>query len=178
MQCAPNATSDQCGFPTPITVTVGPSTLNYEPSGLYEVLGSINCKITASTVADCTVASGIYSDAAATSSQTLEAYVTTPASSSTTTSDILSGTDVSWLEITITAGLEKATATGSSLGSTTGSDTVSGTATSGSHTGTTSGTGSSTAATASGNVAAGMAQSPYTGLGVAAVLVAGSMMML
>lgn len=174
MACAPDTPSDECGFPTPITLTVGPSTLNYQPSGLYQVLGSIDCKITASTVADCTVASGIYSDAASTASQTDDAYVTTPAASSSTTSSILSGTDVSFLEITITAGLEKATATGSSSGSGAGSATTTGTgtATPASH------TGSSTAATASGNAAVGSSQDPYAGLGVAAVLVAGSMMML
>lgn len=193
MGCAPGTDSDDCGFPAPITLTVGPSTLHYSASGLNQLLGEIDCKITASATADCTLTQGLYSDSP-TGTETGDEYLTPPASS-TTTSALISGSDMMWLEITITAGLEKtaaaaaaaATATstaanissgdssgvgGSQSGS--GAATATATATSAARTSTSS----ATAASATGNVAAGPSKVGYTGLGIAGALVAGSMMML
>lgn len=177
MDCASGTPSDECGFPEPITLTVGPSTLHYTASGIYQIVGDIDCKITASSTADCTVAAGLYTDAAdygvtGTGTATGAVYPTTPAASSTTTQAVISGTDVTWLDVTITAGLEKLANATSTSGSVSGSGSRTGTSTS--HTGTSS----SVVASATGNVAAGSFRAAYTGLGAAAVLVAGSMMML
>lgn len=177
MDCAAGTPSDVCGFPEPITLTVGPSTLHYTASGIYQIIGDLDCKITAHSTADCTVAAGLYTDPAGygvtgTGTDMGVAYPTTPAASSTTTQAVISGTDVTWLDVTITAGLEKLANATSTSSSASGSGSRAGTSASN------TGTSSSVMASATGNVAAGSFKGGCAGLGAAAVLVAGSMMML
>ena len=47
--CPSDSSSDECGFLTPITVTVGPSTFHFGPmpTGIYNLLGELDCAITA-----------------------------------------------------------------------------------------------------------------------------------
>ncbi|KAJ9658692.1 hypothetical protein H2198_003570 [Neophaeococcomyces mojaviensis] len=166
VQCAPGTDSSDCGFPEPITLTVGPSTFHYSPSGVYNILGELDCKVTGTTEASCIATQGVY-DTASLATATDSDWVTKPASTSTTTSGVLTGSELFFVSVTVTAGLEKATGAASEItgagttatGKTSGSITVSGSTTriSGGNAGSsTTGSSSSVIPSASGNVAAGV----------------------
>lgn len=156
MQCAPSADPVDCGFPSPITFTAGPSTLHLNPSGIYQALGELDCKIKGNTEATCGLTAGIY-DSQALATATGTDYITTPAASSSTQNAVAAGTDFSdaLITITITAGeVSGGSATGTSesnIESATGD--TSGTSRSGS--GSATETSSGTAASSSSNAAAG-----------------------
>lgn len=126
IQCAPGTGSDECGFPEPITYTAGPSTVHFSPSGIYQVVGEYDCKITGTSVVACALTEGLYS------TMSNDDYITTPAASSSTTSTTASGTDVTFIDVTITAGARaggagtNVTSSGSSARSTGASGSQSG----------------------------------------------------
>ncbi|KAL9065168.1 MAG: hypothetical protein Q9161_008412 [Pseudevernia consocians] len=98
--------SDICGLPTPITLVEGPSTVAYSLA-LDDSTVAVNCVLSGSSVAVCT--------AGATGAILTQESV--PISTATT----LSGTDVSFLPVVITAGSVTNTAsTPTSTASTTG----------------------------------------------------------
>ncbi|MCJ1449707.1 hypothetical protein MMC28_000035 [Mycoblastus sanguinarius] len=128
--------SPSCGFPSPFTVVQGPSTVHYALT-LDDSTASVDCALMGSTQAVCTGSA----TGAILTQQTQSAVQTAT----------LTGTDVSYLPVVITAGSVTAKATGAS---TTGSATKgsSGSSKSGSTSGSTSTSassksGSSTSAT-------------------------------
>lgn len=158
MTCAPGTDSSDCGFPEPFTFTAGPSTAHFQPSGIYEAIGEYDCKITGTSIAACALTAGLYTTVAD------DGFITTPAASSSTTRATLSGSDVVFIDVTITAGLKaggasSASATGTSSGTSTRSTGASGTAS------------SSAAATATGNIASHLS-------GVAALMLAAPLLLL
>ncbi|KAK5954057.1 hypothetical protein OHC33_004628 [Knufia fluminis] len=172
--CPPDIDSNDCGFPEPITVTVGPSTYHQSPTGYYEAYGEFDCKITGTTEAACAATVGAYEEGDIDS----EGSITGTAVSSRSTSTVVTGTDLLFVDVTITAGAV-AEETGSTSASGTGivsqggsgstsgfaSVTASGSATQSESAGSSSSSASSAAAaTASGNVAAGVLEVGVAGL--------------
>ncbi|KAM0804301.1 hypothetical protein BDR22DRAFT_593722 [Usnea florida] len=99
--------SDSCGFPSPVTVVEGPSTVAYALT-LDDSVASVNCVLSGTSIAVCTAsASG--------------AILTQETGVPTLTSTTLSGTDVSFMPVVITAG--SVTNTASTPSSTTASTT-------------------------------------------------------
>lgn len=157
MQCAPSADPVDCGFPSPITFTAGPSTLHLNPSGIYEALGELDCKIKDNTEATCGLTAGIY-DTQALASATGTDYITTPAATSSTQNAVATGTDFSeaLITITITAGEisgGSATSAGELSGSSSGSATGGTSSTTKSGSASSTSTSSSTTASAASNAA-------------------------
>lgn len=165
MTCAPGTDSSDCGFPEPFTFTAGPSTAHFQPSGIYEAIGEYDCKITGTSIAACALTAGLYTTVAD------DGFITTPAASSSTTRATLSGSDVVFIDVTITAGLKaggasSASATGTSSGTSTRSTGASGSSSRASGTAS-----SSAAATATGNIASHLS-------GVAALMLAAPLLLL
>ncbi|KAK5074803.1 hypothetical protein LTS08_005628 [Lithohypha guttulata] len=105
IQCAPQATTE-CDFPSPITVTVGPSTFHLDPTGIYYPLGLVDCTLSGTTAAVCAVTAGIYDDPdIGYRSDNGWLDVTTPAASSTTNTATFAETDLGYITVTIPAAL-------------------------------------------------------------------------
>ena len=151
IQCPIGADPDNCGFPEPITVTVGPSTFRAEES--FETLTAVvDCKVTGTTAALCEETYVGPADLIETDTDFLTA---TDASLNTqiTTSAVttaLSQSDIAFIPVTITA-LAKSSASagaGASESASTAPTTASGTQTTDSTSGT-SGSSTSTGGSAS-----------------------------
>lgn len=154
-----NDDSDNCGFPVPVTIVEGPSTVAYS-LGIEDSTVSINCALSGTSIAVCTAAAS--------------GAILTQESIPTVTATTLSGTDVTFLPVVITAGSVSQTAstpastTGAAKGGST-SSTGSGTSNGGTQTQT--GTGSTTSPSTQASGAA-MHMGPAMGMGAAGAFAA------
>ncbi|KAK5080621.1 hypothetical protein LTR70_008769 [Exophiala xenobiotica] len=175
--CPPDSDSNECGFPSPITVTVGPSTLHFGPmpTGIYNLLGEFDCAITGTTEAVCAATVGVY-DTEYIGTATDTDWMTEVPKSSSSTTVTLSGEELAggFVAATITAGLGKGVESATTTESGTGSESTSGTG-SGTGRGAASTTSASTSASGSANggdsTSSGVALA--TGNGAAAAAAAG-----
>lgn len=131
-----------CDFPSPMTVTVGPSTFHHNPTGIWNIIGEIDCTLTNSGKEGgvCGMTAGVYDEddlnSATTRSDNGWLDISTPApSSETSTFSFSTGTELGSITITMAAQEVQATATstsatGTAMGS--GSTSSAGAATSGS----------------------------------------------
>ncbi|KAL9638340.1 MAG: hypothetical protein Q9164_001616 [Protoblastenia rupestris] len=158
----------ECGFPLPVTIAQGPSTLNMTVNFAEEIGQTLNCDLQGTTQAVCTATVSVYNDNEGATS---------------TLTETLSGTDYPTpLPILITAGADKikgasAQITGSTTGSSTASTGSSPSSTGGSPTSATStggdSTSSGTAASSTGSGSGGIQVEPTFGVAIAGVVAMG-----
>lgn len=165
--CPAGADSNDCGFPESFTVTAGPSTFRFAPvsTGIYHLLGEIDCTITGTTEAVCAATVGAYdTDVIATATDT--DWLTSMPASSTSDTATLSGTELAGLfvEVTITAGAESGA--GASTTDTAASETAS-RASESMATSTSSGSGMAAASTMSAGSAGGSSSTSSAGVAIA-----------
>lgn len=122
--CA-SPTPTDCNFPSPITLTVGPSTFHQSPSGIWNILGEIDCTLTNSGKdgGECAYTQPVYDDddlnSATTRSDNGWLDISTPAPSSETSSVSFStGTEMGYVTVTVAAVDASVTAAESSAVST------------------------------------------------------------
>lgn len=106
IRCPDGTDSTECGFPTPVTVTAGPSTLALTTTVASSMVVDLKCGIEGSTKASCTQ---IYTGPASlyTSGNGIDGAKTT----TWTASQSLESGKVTYLPVTITAGASHSTAT-------------------------------------------------------------------
>lgn len=104
IKCPDGTESTDCGFPTPVTVTAGPSTLALTTTVANSMVVDLNCGIEGSTKASCTQ---IYTGPASlyTSGNGRDGAKTT----TWTASQSLDSEKVTYLPVTITAGISHPT---------------------------------------------------------------------
>ncbi|KAK5081648.1 hypothetical protein LTS08_001227 [Lithohypha guttulata] len=178
VQCVSDLGDLECGFPAPITITAGPSTLHVNPTGIYQALGELDCQLTGTSDAVCAITAPIY-DPEYLAMVADEDFPTEPATSSSTTT--VSGLELQitdyYVTVTITAGelgLLDTSTSPTATGSTNGTESTSGTASRTSRSITTgSATGSSSAgpASATGNIAARLSGVMFSGVAAGMMVV-------
>jgi len=128
--CPTDADADACGFPEPITVTVGPSTFHAEES--FESTSVVlDCAVSGTTAAVCAETyvgpAGLIATDISAAASSFDTSVTTTAVTTT-----LSSTDVAFIPVTIvTTALGDASSNTASLGASASASTASATGTSG-----------------------------------------------
>ena len=107
VRCPDGSDSSKCGFPTPVTITAGPSTLGLTTTIQDTLTVNLHCKVESSTEANCTQ---VYTGPASLMSST---FTGDDAKRTTTwTSSASLGSDkVTYLPVTITAGVKSTSAT-------------------------------------------------------------------
>ncbi|KIV87441.1 hypothetical protein PV11_02986 [Exophiala sideris] len=141
--CPTDVDANDCGFPTPITVTVGPSTF-YASESFESTSAIVDCALTGTTAGVCAetyIGPADMFDDTDTSALTATDASSDTSITTTATTVTLSSTDITYIPITLTTGeLQVLTAAGTGA---TGSESTP------SATGTTSSSGSQTAASTS-----------------------------
>ncbi|KAK5098365.1 hypothetical protein LTS08_006498 [Lithohypha guttulata] len=107
IKCPDGTDSTKCGFPTPVTVTAGPSTLALTTTVASTMIVDLKCGVKGSSEASCTQ---IYTGPASlyTTGDNIDGSKTT----TWTASQSLSSGKVTHLPVTITAGLPSSTSKG------------------------------------------------------------------
>ncbi|KAK5097659.1 hypothetical protein LTR70_000628 [Exophiala xenobiotica] len=124
--CA-SPTPTDCNFPSPITLTVGPSTFHHSPSGIWNILGEIDCTLTSGGKdgGECAFTLPVYNEddlnSATTRSDDGWLDISTPAPSSETSSVAFSTeTEMGYITVTVAAAEASLSQAGSSAANTGG----------------------------------------------------------
>lgn len=98
-----------CDFPSPMTLTVGPSTFHFEGRGVWYHYGNLDCVLSGITSASCALTRGEYEGG-------IDDWfsVTTPAEYSTTTYVDMAQTDIEYMYVTIREAYTQETTTATS----------------------------------------------------------------